>query len=604
MTALEATMEKHDICIDSTSSSSSHGNALSASDFSFNTTSTSTSNEWLIDSGASYHMAKDRDTFSSLNECNTKKIFVGDDRSLSVEGSGTTQVENSHFNDVLCLPSLSCNFLSVYQITHSGEGKTLDFSPHRVVIKDIKDLKNVLATGISNDITRLYKFDNFGLSYFSSICVAHSDDLSKLWHDQFGHLNYRPLQKLCNQKMVTGLSPISCRNGVCASCVLGKHHRDSFDKRASWHTSGPLHLVHSDLCGPLSSPSFSGCKYFLTFIDDFSRRTWVYFLKLKRNVFDKFLAYKTLVENKYGHQIQRLRTDNGGEYVNNNFTICCTTHGIQMQHTVPSTPHQNGVAKRKNRTLKEMSNCMIQSKGLSLKYWAEAINCENYIVNHTPTKALTNITLEEAWTKIKPDVSHLCLFGSIAFLMRKGKHCILKVRSVYLLVILKMSKVINLFNHIVMKLLLEEMLNLMKISCPVSLIQCLCLLWPASLIQHLCLLCLVIHVQCLCLLLFWFLLQMMIVRIKIHLYLLTFLEMSPLNQHQLHLHYFLDGSVQHEKQLVIFSVILHISIEHIHSSNDPLLFWLNFQRLVIQRHLQKLQVIQIRIQQWMKSIVL
>ena len=117
---------------------------------------------------------------------------------------------------------------------------------------------------------------------------------------------------------------------------------------------------------------------------------------------------------------------------------------------------------------------MIQSKGLSLKYWAEAINCANYIVNRTPTKALKNITPEEAWTKIKPDVSHFHVFGSIAwvtFLMRKGNHCSLKVRSVYLSVILKMSKVIEFFNHIIMKLFLEEMLNLMKIYWPASLIR-------------------------------------------------------------------------------------------------------------------------------------
>jgi hypothetical protein len=86
-----------------------------------------------------------------------------------------------------------------------------------------------------------------------------------------------------------------------------------------------------------------------------------------------------------------------------------------MQHTIPYTPQQNGVAERKNHTLKEMANCMIQSKGLSLKYWAEAINCENYIVNRTPTKALKNITPEESWTKIKPDVSHFRVFGSIAW---------------------------------------------------------------------------------------------------------------------------------------------------------------------------------------------
>jgi hypothetical protein len=155
---------------------------------------------------------------------------------------------------------------------------------------------------------------------------------------------------------------------------------------------------------------FSGCKYLLTF-----RRTWVYFLKLKSKVFDNFLAYKALVEKKFGNQIQKIRTYNGGEYVNNNFTSYCTTHGIQMQHIVPYTPQQNGVTERKNHTLKEMVNCMIQSKGLSLKYWVEVINYANYIVNHTPTKTLKNITLEESWTKMKPDVSHFHVFGSITW---------------------------------------------------------------------------------------------------------------------------------------------------------------------------------------------
>jgi hypothetical protein len=86
-----------------------------------------------------------------------------------------------------------------------------------------------------------------------------------------------------------------------------------------------------------------------------------------------------------------------------------------VKHIVPYTPKQNDVAERKNHTLKEMANCMIQYNGLSLKYWAEAIKCENYIVNCTPTKALKNITLEEAWNKIKPDVSHFRVFGSIAW---------------------------------------------------------------------------------------------------------------------------------------------------------------------------------------------
>jgi hypothetical protein len=349
METLEAMMKKHNIGIDSTSYSSSHGHSLSASGLSFNTNSISCYDEWLIDLGTSYHIAKDKAIFSAVNECNTKKIFVGDDRSLSVVGSKTVQVDNGHFNDVLCLPSLSCKLLSVYQITHSSEGKTVEFSPHQVVIKDLKDPKHILATGIVDDITRLYKFDNFGSSTFSSVFVAHSDDLSKLWHQRFGHINYRSLQQLCNQNMVTGLPLVSSRDVVC---VLDKHHWDNFDKRASWHALGPLQLVHSDLCGPFPSPYFYGCKYFLTFIDDFSRRTWVYFLKLKSKVFHKLLAYKALVEKQSGHQIQKLRTNNGGEYVNNNFTSYCTAQGIQMQQTVPYKPQQNGVAERKNHTLK------------------------------------------------------------------------------------------------------------------------------------------------------------------------------------------------------------------------------------------------------------
>jgi hypothetical protein len=80
--------------------------------------------------------------------------------------------------------------------------------------------------------------------------------------------------------------------------------------------------------------------------------------------------------------------------VNNNFTSYYIAQGIQMQHIVPYTPHKNGVVERKNHTLKEMANCMIQSKGLSLKYWAKVINYANYIVNRTPTKALKNILPE------------------------------------------------------------------------------------------------------------------------------------------------------------------------------------------------------------------
>eukprot|EP00253_Pinus_taeda_P009850 PITA_09850 len=143
-----------------------------------------------------------------------------------------------------------------------------------------------------------------------------------------------------------------------------------------------------------------------------------------------FLALKAFVEKQYGHQILKLRSDNGGEYVNNKFINFCTEHGIQMQHIVPYTPQQNGIAERKNHTLKEMTNCMLQFKGISLNFWAEAINCENYIVNRTPTKVLMNIAPEEAWSSIKPYVSHFRVFGSEAWAhIPDEKHKALKPKS-------------------------------------------------------------------------------------------------------------------------------------------------------------------------------
>ena len=114
------------------------------------------------------------------------------------------------------------------KITHSGEGKTMKFTPHQVVIKDFKNPQNVLATRTIDDITRLYKFNNFWSPPFPLVFVAHTDNLSKVWHEWFGHLNYRSLQQLCKDNMVTGVPLVSCKDGVCSGCVLEKHHRDSW----------------------------------------------------------------------------------------------------------------------------------------------------------------------------------------------------------------------------------------------------------------------------------------------------------------------------------------------------------------------------------------
>ena len=126
-------------------------------------------------------------------------------------------------------------------------------------------------------------------------------------------------------------------------------------------------------------------------------------------------SLKALVENQCGRKIKALRSDNGGEYVKNEFINYCADAGFQMQHSIPYTPQQNGVAERKNTSLKEMETCMMEAKNLPPKYWAEAINCESYIQNRVPHKYLYGMTPFEAWSGHKPDVTHFRIFGSRAW---------------------------------------------------------------------------------------------------------------------------------------------------------------------------------------------
>jgi transposase InsO family protein len=132
---------------------------------------------------------------------------------------------------------------------------------------------------------------------------------------------------------VRTLSIRRCAEGV----LLGSTPRLSFPSSDS-RSTGVLDLIHTDVCGPMSRVSLGGCEYYVTFIDDHSRKTWIYFLKTKSEVFKRFQEFKALVENQTGRKIKVLRSDNGGEYTSTEFADFCTQQGIRRQLTVPYNP--------------------------------------------------------------------------------------------------------------------------------------------------------------------------------------------------------------------------------------------------------------------------
>ena len=200
----------------------------------------------------------------------------------------------------------------------------------------------------------------------------------------------------------------------CEACQYGKQTKLPF-KQASWRATERLQLIHTDLAGPQRTASLKESKYYIIFIDDFSRMCWIYFLKSKSEVAGVFWKFKQWIEKQSGCMIQALRSDNGKEYTSEQFNMYCEEAGIEHQLTAPYTPEQNGVSERKNQTIMEMVRCMLHEKGLPKEYWAEAANTAVFLLNRLPTKAVDGKTPFEAWYGYKPFLKNLKVFGCLCF---------------------------------------------------------------------------------------------------------------------------------------------------------------------------------------------
>ena len=169
----------------------------------------------------------------------------------------------------------------------------------------------------------------------------------------------------------------------------------------------------------------------------------VHFLKHKSEFFGLFKVFKALVENQSGRKLKALRSDNGGEYVKYEFINYCADAGIQMQHSIPYTPQRNGVAERKNRSLKEMATCMMEAKTLPPNFWTRDIYCAYYIQNMVPHNNIDGMTPFKAWSGHNPDVTHFKILAQrlgLEFQLKRGRICKPKAKSSYFLGILKIQK--------------------------------------------------------------------------------------------------------------------------------------------------------------------
>jgi hypothetical protein len=177
---------------------------------------------------------------------------------------------------------------------------------------------------------------------------------SKLCHRRLGHVSIKKLKQLQNSNLVSGFSLLRTTNlEICKSCLEGKHHMSKFPKEGGQKAIEPLEIGHYDICGPMKVMLLGGALYFDTFIDDFSRKTIVNFLRFKNQNFEKFKKFKALAKKQTRKLFKIFRFDNGGEYTSLEFNKYYKENGIARQLTISYNPEQNGIYERKNKTLQE-----------------------------------------------------------------------------------------------------------------------------------------------------------------------------------------------------------------------------------------------------------
>jgi hypothetical protein len=231
---------------------------------------------WYLDSGCSNHMVGSKNCLFDFDDTFRESVKLGNDSKMAVMGKGNVKLNiggRVHIStDVYYLPGLSNNLLSIGQLQQRG--LTIVFRNNLCqLFHDEKGL--ILTTEMTSN--RMFII---AASVLIPKCLKVSKiEESKLWHHRYAHLSFKGLNVLSKKQMVKGLPVLKEMEDKCTDCLSGKQHRESIPKQANWRANQKLELIHSDVCGPINLKSNGGNRYFITFTDDYSRKTWVYFLQ-------------------------------------------------------------------------------------------------------------------------------------------------------------------------------------------------------------------------------------------------------------------------------------------------------------------------------------
>jgi hypothetical protein len=329
---------------------------------------------------------------------------------------------NLSVSDVFCVPKLHLNLLSVDQLTELG--LNLFFSSRGCLVQDSQTGQIV---GTARKVGRLFELTSlhFPSSSVSAPVIAASTSI-ELWHSRLGHVSLPRIQTLVSRGLLGSVfsSPFDCM-----PCQLGKQPALPFNNSESI-VSVTFDLIHSDVWGPFPIPTVGGSRYFVIFVDDFSRYTWIYFMKNRSEVLTIYRDFAKMIQTQYSKAIKVFRSNNAREYRKTDFFTILKHYGIIFHISCVGTSQQNGQAERKIHHILDTVRAFTNAASTPVSFWGETTLTAVYTINQCPSPVVQNTTPYERLFDTAPNYSLLKVFGCVCFvLLHPHKRTKLQPRS-------------------------------------------------------------------------------------------------------------------------------------------------------------------------------
>ncbi|KAG7534176.1 Integrase catalytic core [Arabidopsis thaliana x Arabidopsis arenosa] len=368
-------------------------------------------NPWLLDSGATHHLTTDLSNLSFHQLYNGgEEVTIADGSGLPISHTGSTYLPTLSkpltLKDVLYVPNIAKNLISVYRLCNSNQ-VSVEFFPAHFQVKDLRTGARLLQGRTKNE---LYEWPVTSQNFTTLFASPTPKASLPSWHSRLGHPSPPILQTIVSQFSLPCFDSTN-KHFPCSHCLINKSHKLPFSTNTIT-SNKPLQYIYSDVW---SSPLMSndGFKYYLVLVDHYTRYTWLYPLKLKSQVRDTFIAFKALVENRFQCKIGTLYSDNGGEFLA--LRQFLSTNGISHFTSPPHTPEHNGISERKHRHIVETGLTLLHQASVPKKFWPYAFATAVYLINRMPTPVLDSLSPYAKLFGQSPNYLKLRVFGSLCF---------------------------------------------------------------------------------------------------------------------------------------------------------------------------------------------